>query len=171
MAVRRPLVATVVVPCGLPTQADDQTPPESLVGWPALVAELQAMARESLGGRATKAEALLANSEQSVVGLEAAIDRVAHVPVVFVDQSRVEELAYSMKARLAARLGQPPPPPPPPPGQPIGSTTAVDVQRSRESRWSWDSMTNGEGCMGNATLLTCAVGLLAWLTTILTSTR
>jgi len=106
-------------------QADDQTPAESLVGWPALVAELQAMARESLGGRATKAEALLANSEQSVVGLEAAIDRVAHVPVVFVDQSRVEELAYSMKARLAARLGQPPPPPPPPPGQPIGSTTAV----------------------------------------------
>ena len=132
--------------------------------WPAIVAELQVMAQEELGERARKVTEMLATAEQSAAGLEAAIDRTARTPLVFVDQARMDGLAYSMKARLAARLGLPPPPPRP------GSTAAVEVAPPHRSRWSWDSTTDGGGCLENAAFLVCLVVIFAWVATALMST-
>jgi hypothetical protein len=132
------------------------------VDLPAIVAELQAMAQEELGDRARKATDVLATAEQSVAGLEAAIDRIARTSLVFVDQSRMERLAYAMKARVASRVGLQPPAPRP------ESKAAVEVAPPQRSRWSWDSLTDGGGCLENAAMFVFVVLGLGWLTNVLT---
>ncbi len=68
--------------------------------WAAIVAELQAMAEDALGNRARKVKDILAAAEPSIAGIEAAIDQVPGISLLFVDSSRLEQLAQEMRARL-----------------------------------------------------------------------
>jgi hypothetical protein len=80
------------------------TPPTSAPGpqldWAAIVAELQAMAEDSLGNRARKVKDILGAADPSIAGIEAAIDQVPSISLLFVDSSRLEQLAQEMRARL-----------------------------------------------------------------------
>ena len=80
------------------------TPPASASGpqldWAAIVAELQAMAEDSLGNRARKVKDILGAADPSIQGIEAAIDQVPSISLLFVDSSRLEQLAQEMRARL-----------------------------------------------------------------------
>jgi hypothetical protein len=80
------------------------TPPASASGpqldWAAIVAELQAMAEDSLGNRARKVKDILGAADPSIAGIEAAIDQVPSISLLFVDSSRLEQLAQEMRARL-----------------------------------------------------------------------
>ena len=68
--------------------------------WAAIVAELQAMAEDALGNRARKVKDILGAAEPSIAGIEAAIDQVPGISLLFVDSSRLEQLAQEMRARL-----------------------------------------------------------------------
>jgi hypothetical protein len=68
--------------------------------WASIVGELQAMAEDSLGNRARKVKDILGAADPSTAGIEAAIDRVSSIPLLFVDSSRLEQLAQEMRARL-----------------------------------------------------------------------
>jgi len=68
--------------------------------WAAIVAELQAMAEDALGNRARKVKDILGAAEPSISGIEAAIDQVPSISLLFVDSSRLEQLAQEMRARL-----------------------------------------------------------------------
>ena len=82
------------------------TPPASATSsgpqldWAAIVAELQAMAEDALGNRARKVKDILGAAEPSISGIEAAIDQVPSISLLFVDSSRLEQLAQEMRARL-----------------------------------------------------------------------
>jgi hypothetical protein len=68
--------------------------------WAAIVAELQAMAEDQLGNRARKVKDILGAADPSIAGIEAAIDQVPSISLLFVDSSRLEQLAQEMRARL-----------------------------------------------------------------------
>ena len=68
--------------------------------WATIVAELQAMAEDSLGNRARKVKDILGGAEQSLSGIEGAIDQIPSISLLFVDSSRLEQLAQEMRARL-----------------------------------------------------------------------
>ncbi len=80
------------------------TPPSPASGpqldWAAIVAELQAMAEDSLGNRARKVKDILGAADPSIAGIESAIDQVPSISLLFVDSSRLEQLAQEMRARL-----------------------------------------------------------------------
>ena len=83
-----------VAPTTPPTPAGPQ------LDWAAIVAELQAMAEDSLGNRARKVKDILGAADPSIAGIEAAIDQVPSISLLFVDSSRLEQLAQEMRARL-----------------------------------------------------------------------
>jgi uncharacterized protein DUF4388 len=83
-----------VAPTTPPTPAGPQ------LDWAAIVAELQAMAEDSLGNRARKVKDILGAADPSIPGIEAAIDQVPSISLLFVDSSRLEQLAQEMRARL-----------------------------------------------------------------------
>jgi hypothetical protein len=91
-----------------PSQVAPTTPPPSGGGqnldWGSIVAELQAMAEDSLGNRARKVKDILGAAEPSLAGIEAAIDQVPSISLLFVDSSRLEQLAQEMRARLKSHL-------------------------------------------------------------------
>src|SRR5260370_31093587 len=66
----------------------------------ALVAELQAMAEDQLGNRARKVKDILGAADPPIAGIQAAIDQVPRLSLLFVDSSRLEQLAQEMRARL-----------------------------------------------------------------------
>ena len=72
--------------------------------WAAIVAELEAMAEDSLGHRARKVKELLGHDDPSLAGIEAVIDQVPYLSILFVDASRLEQLALDMRARLKPHL-------------------------------------------------------------------
>jgi hypothetical protein len=72
--------------------------------WAAIVAELQSMAEDALGNRARKVKDILGAADQSLAGIEAAIDQVPSISLLFVDSSRLEQLAQEMRARLKSYL-------------------------------------------------------------------
>jgi Domain of unknown function (DUF4388) len=72
--------------------------------WASIVAELQAMAEDSLGNRARKVKDILGGAEQSLSGIEGAIDQIPSISLLFVDSSRLEQLAQEMRARLKSHL-------------------------------------------------------------------
>jgi Domain of unknown function (DUF4388) len=72
--------------------------------WAAIVAELQAMADDALGNRARKVKDILGAAEPSLSGIEGAIDQVPSISLLFVDSSRLEQLAQEMRARLKSHL-------------------------------------------------------------------
>ena len=83
------------------------TPPRSAgpqLDWAAIVAELQAMAEDALGNRARKVKDILGAADQSLAGIEAAIDQIPSISLLFVDSSRLEQLAQEMRARLKSHL-------------------------------------------------------------------
>src|SRR5262249_45208154 len=92
-----------VMPMTTPPTAPT-TPPPAPAGpqldWGAIVVELQAMAEDSLGNRARKVKDILGAAEPSISGIEAAIDQVPSISLLFVDSSRLEQLAQEMRARL-----------------------------------------------------------------------
>jgi hypothetical protein len=89
------------------TQVAPTTPPRSggpQLDWGAIVAELQAMAEDALGNRARKVKDILGAADPSLAGIEAAIDQIPSISLLFVDSSRLEQLAQEMRARLKSHL-------------------------------------------------------------------
>jgi hypothetical protein len=88
----------------MPVQQAAPTAPPPPAGpqldWAAIVAELQAMAEDQLGNRARKVKDILGAADPSIAGIEAAIDQVPSISLLFVDSSRLEQLAQEMRARL-----------------------------------------------------------------------
>jgi hypothetical protein len=90
-----------------PAQVAPTTPPRSAgpqLDWAGIVAELQAMAEDALGNRARKVKDILGAADQSLGGIEAAIDQIPSISLLFVDSSRLEQLAQEMRARLKSHL-------------------------------------------------------------------
>jgi len=88
-------------------QVAPTTPPRSAgpqLDWGAVVAELQAMAEDALGNRARKVKDILGAADQSLAGIEAAIDQIPSISLLCVDSSRLEQLAQEMRARLKSHL-------------------------------------------------------------------
>ena len=92
---------------GQPAQVAPTTPPR-LAGpqldYGAIVVELQSMAEDALGNRARKVKDILGAAEPSVPGIESAIDQIPSISLLFVDSSRLEQLAQEMRARLKSHL-------------------------------------------------------------------
>jgi outer membrane biosynthesis protein TonB len=89
-------------------QVAPTTPPMPAGGqqldWAPIVAELQAMAEDALGNRARKVKDILGAADPSQAGIEAAIDQIPSISLLFVDSSRLEQLAQEMRARLKSHL-------------------------------------------------------------------
>ena len=88
-------------------QVAPTTPPAPAgpqIDWTPIVAELQAMAEDALGNRARKVKDILGAADPSLAGIEAAIDQVPSISLLFVDSSRLEQLAQEMRARLKSHL-------------------------------------------------------------------
>jgi hypothetical protein len=88
-------------------QVAPTTPPQSSgpqLDWTSIVAELQAMAEDALGNRARKVKDILGAADPSLGGVEAAIDQIPSISLLFVDSSRLEQLAQEMRARLKSHL-------------------------------------------------------------------
>jgi hypothetical protein len=90
-------------------ETDAEAGPRYASDWNVIVAELQAMAEEALGSRSAKVKEILARADRSRAGIEAAINDVSQVALVFVDASRLQALAFAMRSRVAARIGLPAP--------------------------------------------------------------
>ena len=58
------------------------------------------MAQAELGNRARKVNEILAGAEPSQPGLEAAIDRISRMKILFVDSGRLEDLANRLRDRV-----------------------------------------------------------------------
>jgi hypothetical protein len=89
-----------VMPMTAPPAPTQPPPAGPQLDWAAIVAELQAMAEDALGNRARKVKDILGAAEPSIAGIEAAIDQVPGISLLFVDSSRLEQLAQEMRARL-----------------------------------------------------------------------
>jgi len=88
-------------------QVAPTTPPPSSGpqrDWSPIVSELQAMAEDALGNRARKVKDILGAADQSESGIEGAIDQIPSISLLFVDSSRLEQLAHEMRARLKSHL-------------------------------------------------------------------
>ncbi len=89
------------------SQVAPTTPPRPSgpqLDFAAIVTELQAMADDALGNRARKVKDILAAADPTVPGIEAAIDQIPSISLLFVDSSRLEQLAQEMRARLKSHL-------------------------------------------------------------------
>jgi hypothetical protein len=90
-----------------PMQVAPTTPPRPAgpqLDWSTVVTELQAMAEDALGNRARKVKDILGAADPSLAGIEAAIDQIPSISLLFVDSSRLEQLAQEMRARLKSHL-------------------------------------------------------------------
>lgn len=89
-------------------QVAPTTPPPPSGGpqrdWSPIVSELQAMAEDALGNRARKVKDILGAADPSESGIEGAIDQIPSISLLFVDSSRLEQLAHEMRARLKSHL-------------------------------------------------------------------
>ena len=93
-----PSMPAMPMPPAPPAAAPASSGPQ--LDWAAIVAELQAMAEDQLGNRARKVKDILGAADPSIAGIEAAIDQVPSISLLFVDSSRLEQLAQEMRARL-----------------------------------------------------------------------
>jgi len=93
-----PSMPAMPMPQAAPTAPPASSGPQ--LDWAAIVAELQAMAEDQLGNRARKVKDILGAADPSIAGIEAAIDQVPSISLLFVDSSRLEQLAQEMRARL-----------------------------------------------------------------------
>jgi hypothetical protein len=79
--------------------------PASNVDWEAVVNDLQAVTEEELGNRSRKVKDVLGSAEHSQAGLEAAIDQIPTISILFVDSSRLDALANNLRAKLRSYTG------------------------------------------------------------------
>jgi hypothetical protein len=102
-----PQPTTHPTPPSMPAmQVAPTTPPPSgpQRDWSPIVSELQAMAEDALGNRARKVKDILGAADPSETGIEGAIDQIPSISLLFVDSSRLEQLAHEMRARLKSHL-------------------------------------------------------------------
>jgi hypothetical protein len=102
-----PPATTHPTPPSMPAmQVAPTTPPPSgpQRDWSPIVSELQAMAEDALGNRARKVKDILGAADPSEAGIEGAIDQIPSISLLFVDSSRLEQLAHEMRARLKSHL-------------------------------------------------------------------
>jgi hypothetical protein len=88
---------------GGPAEAPAQRPVATAVAgadWDQVVIDLQQVTEEQLGNRSRKVKDVLAAAERSQAGIEAAIDQIPSISILFVDASRLEALANDLRARL-----------------------------------------------------------------------
>jgi hypothetical protein len=86
-----------------PAEATAQRPAATAVvgtDWDQVVADLQQVTEEQLGNRSRKVKDVLAAADRSQAGIEAAIDQIPSISILFVDASRLEALANDLRARL-----------------------------------------------------------------------
>ena len=83
-----------------PAAAKRPTPAEDPV-WRAVRIDLEHLAEASLGNRSAKVITLLRRAEATRAGMYAAVDEIPELSVLFVDQSRLKDLAAEMRGRLA----------------------------------------------------------------------
>jgi hypothetical protein len=103
-----PPPTTLPTPPSQPAMQVAPTAPPSSSGpqrdWSPIVSELQAMAEDALGNRARKVKDILGAADPSESGIEGAIDQIPSISLLFVDSSRLEQLAHEMRARLKSHL-------------------------------------------------------------------
>jgi hypothetical protein len=103
-----PPPSTHPTPPSMPAMQVAPTTPPTPSGpqrdWSPIVAELQAMAEDALGNRARKVKDILGAADPSESGIEGAIDQIPSISLLFVDSSRLEQLAHEMRARLKSHL-------------------------------------------------------------------
>jgi len=63
------------------------------------------MTEDALGNRSRKVKDVLASAERSPAGLDAAIQQVPTISILFVDSSRLEALAGDLRNKLHSYLG------------------------------------------------------------------
>jgi hypothetical protein len=90
-----------------PPMPAEPTPAEaaSNVDWEAVINDLQQMTEDALGNRSRKVKDVLAAADRSQAGVQAAIDQVPTISILFVDSSRLEALANDLRARLRNYTG------------------------------------------------------------------
>ena len=74
------------------------------VDWDQVVADLQQITEDQLGNRSRKVKDVLGGAERSQSGIEAAIDQIPSISILFVDAARLEALANDLRARLQTYL-------------------------------------------------------------------
>jgi hypothetical protein len=74
------------------------------VDWDQVITELQSLTEDALGNRARKVKDVLANADRSEAGIEAAIDQIPSISILFVDSSRLDGLASELRARVRSHL-------------------------------------------------------------------
>jgi hypothetical protein len=84
----------------------DDFDPNTPVDWKSLVTELHDLALASLGRRSKPAINVLHLADYSEAGIEAAINQIESMRLLFVDPIRLGDLAYEMRMRLAGRVGK-----------------------------------------------------------------
>jgi hypothetical protein len=72
--------------------------------WEIVITDLQNMTEEALGNRARKVKDVLGGAERSQAGVEAAIDQIPTISILFVDSSRLEALAADLRTKLQGYL-------------------------------------------------------------------
>jgi hypothetical protein len=68
--------------------------------WENVITTLQGLAEEALGNRSRKVKDILGGAEHSRAGIEAAINQIPTISLLFVDSSRLESLAQEMRTKL-----------------------------------------------------------------------
>lgn len=86
-----------------PAPVAEATGPQ--VDWEAAINDLQAMTEDALGNRSRKVKDVLSSAERTQAGLEAAIDQIPTISILFVDSSRLEQLANDLRAKLHTYTG------------------------------------------------------------------
>jgi hypothetical protein len=72
--------------------------------WEAILEDLQQATDEALGNRSRKVKDILASADRSQAGIEAAIDQIPEISILFVDTARLEQLAGELRSRLYSHL-------------------------------------------------------------------
>lgn len=83
-----------------PASQQSQTEPRVGTDYEQVTGDLLHLTEETLGNRSRKIKDLLAGAERSRAGLEAAIDQIPQVSILFVDTARLERLANDLRAKL-----------------------------------------------------------------------
>jgi len=97
-----PIAPTAPTPPSVPVMPAAADGPR--LDWAAIVTELQAMAEDALGNRSRKVKDILGAADPTLAGVEGAIDQVPGISLLFVDSSRLEQLAQEMRNRLKSHL-------------------------------------------------------------------
>jgi uncharacterized protein DUF4388 len=79
-------------------------PQQGGADWESIIADLQQATDEALGNRSRKVKDILASADRTQAGIEASIDQIPQISILFVDTTRLESLAGELRARLYSHL-------------------------------------------------------------------